>query len=71
MVITKFHYVRLRKRMKEQRYTIKALAAKIGMDRGSLSDKLNGKVDFTQKDMISIATVLGINLEEISNYFFE
>lgn len=71
MVITKFHYVRLRKRMKEQRYTIKALAAKIGMDRGSLSDKLNSKVDFTQKDMISISTVLGINLEEISNYFFE
>lgn len=71
MVITKFHYVRLRKRMKEQRYTIKALAAKIGMDRGSLSDKLNSKVDFTQKDMISIATVLGIDLEEISNYFFE
>lgn len=46
--------------------TIKALAAKIGMDEDSLSKTLRGTRKMTAEELIAISYTFGISLEEYS-----
>ena len=46
-------------------YNITSLADAIGMTRGSLSARLNGKIDFSRFEMQSIAEKLNISPETL------
>ena len=65
-----FNHSKLRGRMKECDYTQDKLAKEIGINKSSLSFKLNGKYDFTAKEMDSICKALDISNNEIGVYFF-
>ena len=64
------NYSKLRGRIKECGYTQDRLAKEIGRDKSSLSYKLNGKSDFTAKEIDCICNVLDISNDEIGAYFF-
>lgn len=67
-----YDYSKLKAKIIEEHYTIKSLAKATSIGRTSLSQKLNNhsKVGFSQKEMQRIASVLGINFKNISDYFF-
>lgn len=65
-----FDYCRLRGKIREKYSTERAFAEKLGLGRTSLSQKLNGEVDFTQGQIHKAAQLLGIEPREISSYFF-
>lgn len=66
----KFNHSRLRGKIRECGITETQLAKAIGMTRGSLSDKLNGKFYFKTVEIYNICAVLGIALKDIDYYFF-
>lgn len=57
--------------MKSHRYSIEALASKVGMDRSSLSLRLNNRREFTQEDMLRISEVLDIQRDDLADYFLK
>lgn len=65
-----FDYSKLRGRMVERGVTQAQLAEKIGINKATLSVKLNGRYGFVTDEILSICKELGIHTEEISNYFF-
>lgn len=66
-----FDYSKLRGRIRELYHTESAFAEALGMNRSTLSIKLNNQVDFDQKEILNITKVLNIPKEEIPLYFFE
>lgn len=70
-MVENFDYSLLRQRMKSYRYSVEALASKAGMDRSSLSLRLNNKREFTQEDILRISKVLDIQLDNLADYFFK
>lgn len=65
-----YDYTRLKKRMKDMRYTQTTLAREIPMDRQTLSTKLSHRSMFKQNEISEIARVLNIDAEEFGSYFF-
>lgn len=65
-----FDYSRLRGKIREKYSTERAFAEDLGLGRASLSQKLNGEVDFTQGQIHRAVRLLGIEPREISSYFF-
>ena len=65
-----FNYAKLRGKIKEVFNTQGEFAYAIGMSSVSLSEKLNNKVQFTQKEIERAVTLLNIKKERISEYFF-
>lgn len=65
-----FNYSKLRGKIKEVFNTQAAFAKEMGMSRTSLSEKLNNKVEFTQKEIERAIELLHIPPEEITLYFF-
>ena len=65
-----FDYNRLRGKIREKYSTERAFAEKMGLGRTSLSQKLNGEVDFTQRQIHTAVRLLDIEPREISSYFF-
>lgn len=65
-----FDYSKLKGRIKEKVDTQASFAEKIGISRVSLSLKLNGKTEFSQREIESACRVLDIAPEEIHDYFF-
>lgn len=65
-----FNYAKLLGRIKECGYTQKTLAEKIGINQGTMSEKLNNKFAFTVTEMDAIRKVLNITKKEIGDYFF-
>ena len=66
----KFNYSKLRGRIRECGFTQKQLAEAIGINKSSLSAKLNGQFAFTTNEVLAISKVLNIPLNEIGEYFF-
>ena len=66
----KFNYSKLLGKMKECGFTQLMLASKIGINKATLSAKLNNKFYFTAYEMFMICEVLGIMQEEIGEYFY-
>jgi transcriptional regulator with XRE-family HTH domain len=65
-----FDYSKLRGRMAERGVTQAQLAEKIGINKATLSVKLNGRYGFVNDEIITICKELGIHTDEISRYFF-
>lgn len=63
-------YSKLRGKIKEVFGTQDAFAEAIGIGRVTLSQRLTGKLDFSQNEINSACEVLGIDICEIPIYFF-
>lgn len=65
-----YDYTKLKKRMKDMRYTQTTLAREVPMDRQTLNTKLSHRSMFKQNEISGIARVLDIDAEELGSYFF-
>lgn len=65
-----FNYSKLLGRIKECGMTQESLAFAIGTSTSTLSQKLNNKSAFTQREMKNISSLLEIPKEDIGAYFF-
>lgn len=63
-------YAKLRGRIREVFGTQEAFACAIGMNKVSLSQRLNGKLEWKTSEIFKACEVLGIPLSENSDYFF-
>lgn len=61
---------RLREKYSEVFGTQQAFADAMGMDRATLSAKLNNKTEFTRSEMEKSCVLLGLSTENIPEYFF-
>ena len=66
----KFDYSKLLGKIKEKGLTQETLAKTIGITPGSVSEKLNNKANFKQKEIFRICQTLGISDGEVGEYFF-
>lgn len=65
-----FDYSKLQGKIKEKYETQERFAKLIGVSESTLSLKLNCKTEFKQCEILEACSVLGINLLEVSEYFF-
>lgn len=65
-----FEYSKLKGKIKEVFGTQESFANAIGLSVTSVSNKLNNKVQWTQKEIDNACAVLKIDDCEISSYFF-
>lgn len=65
-----FDYSKLLGRIKEKFGTQDNLAAKTTMSVTSLNYKLNNKLEWKQKEIVEVTSLLDIAPEEIKDYFF-
>ena len=65
-----FNYSRLRGRIRECGFTQDKLAKVIGVNKATLSSKLNNKFSFTQEEILAICKLLKIPVCEIGDYFY-
>jgi transcriptional regulator with XRE-family HTH domain len=56
---------RIRMIMGDKRWSRKKLSEVTGISRPSLSNKLNGNVDFTYAELVSVIEALGVPWEEL------
>ena len=66
----KFDYSKLRGRIREIYGTQDKYAEKLHMGKVSLSQRLNGKLEFSQHEIMASCDILGIPTSEIPVYFF-
>lgn len=66
----KFNYSKLLGRMRECGFTQEQLAKAIGINKATLSTKLNNRFSFTQEEIIAICKLLNIPICEIGDYFY-
>lgn len=65
-----FNYSKLLGRLKECGLTQEELAKKIGVNKSTLSAKINNQFSFSAKEIDSICRELDISNSEIGRYFF-
>ena len=65
-----FNYSKLLGRMRECGFTQEQLAKAIGINKGTLSTKLNNRFSFSQEEILAICKVLNIPVSEIGDYFY-
>jgi transcriptional regulator with XRE-family HTH domain len=68
--VMKFNYSKLLGKMKECGFTQAQLAEAIGINRATLSAKLNNHFSFDQEEILAICKLLNIPASEISDYFY-
>ena len=66
----KKRYKRLKLKIAEVYDTHGDFAKDMGLDRSSISGRLNGKVEWKTADIVKACELLGIPLEEAYLYFF-
>lgn len=66
----KFDYGKLRGKIKEKFNTQSAFANAMGVSAVTISDKLNNKGQWMQKEMDMACSLLDIELADIPSYFF-
>lgn len=66
----KFNYSKLLGRMKECGFTQEQLAKAVGINKGTLSVKLNNRFSFSQEEILAICKLLNIPVSDISDYFY-
>ncbi|EEP28241.1 DUF739 family protein [Shuttleworthella satelles] len=65
-----FSYNKLRGRIIEKFGTQEKFAKELGISNTTLSRKMTGEVQFTQKDIIAWCELLDVNLSDAAPYFF-
>lgn len=65
-----YTYDKLRGRIIEKYGSQEKFAEVIGISSNSMSKKMNGKIGFSQKDIVKWSELLDIDKAEISSYFF-
>ena len=63
-------YGMLRERIQQVYTTQQAFAVAMGKNTVSINAKLNGKVDWTSKEIEKACMLLNISMAEMPNYFF-
>lgn len=63
-------YGKLREKIKSVYGTIGKFAVAMGMNRCTLSNKLNGLAAWGQDEIEKACMLLGIPMDEVSDYFF-
>lgn len=66
----KFAYNKLKGKIIEVCGTQAIFAEKMGLSTRTISLKMNGKIFWTQDEMLKACAVLGIPYEQVSEYFF-
>ena len=66
----KFNYSKLLGRIRECGFTQEKLSKAIGINKATLSAKLNNHFSFTQEEILAICKLLHIPLCEIGDYFY-
>lgn len=66
----KFNYSKLLGRMRECGFTQEQLAKAIGINKATLSAKLNNRFSFSQEEILAICKQLNIHVDEIGAYFY-
>lgn len=66
----KFNYAKLLGKIRECGFTQASLAKAIGINKGTLSAKLNNQNYFLSSEIIAICKVLNIAFKDIPLYFF-
>lgn len=66
----KFNYSKLLGRMRECGFTQAELAKAIGINKATLSAKLNNRFSFSQEEILAICKLLNISISEIGDYFY-
>ena len=66
-----FNYSKLRGRIIEKFGTQGCFSKRLGVSERTLSLKLNNRIFFSQDEIAKISDLLGINSDEIQDYFFE
>lgn len=66
----KFNYSKLLGRMKECGFTQEQLAKAIGINKATLSAKINNRFSFSQDEILAICKVLNIPVSEIGEFFY-
>ncbi len=69
-MVVDYSYKKLKGRIVEKYGTRRAFADAIGISENWLSDKLTGKVALKQTDIELWVNLLGIDRNEINDYFF-
>ena len=64
------NYSKLRGKIREVLGSEALLAQKLGINAGTLSVKLNGRTGFSQKEIVAVCDILGLDLTEMPDYFF-
>lgn len=67
----KINHDKLKGKIKEVLGTQGKLAEKLNVDETTMSNKLNSYTYFSQKEILTICSILKIPKEEISEYFFK
>lgn len=65
-----YNYNKLLGKVKEKGFTLEVLAKMIGINVSTLSQKLNNKSEFRQDEIKRICKVIGIEMNDIGEYFF-
>jgi len=65
-----WNYQKLLGRIKEMCGTQDNFAELLGINRSSLSQRLNNKIEFTQEEMYKACGILSIPPDEMHAYFF-
>lgn len=68
--MSRYDYSKLLGRIKEFGYTQQSIAHAIGIHPSTFSQKIHGRVSFTQKEISSLCSSLSITNLAISDYFF-
>jgi len=62
--------IELKAKIREERWTVKLLASKVGINDKTLGAKLNGQYAFTLDEAFQLSEILGIPDVKIRFYFF-
>ncbi len=63
--------IKVKKLMKKNNYTEKALAEKMGITAKTLARKLAGKQEFYASEIISITKIFDLGIKECAEVFFD
>lgn len=69
-VVYKYNYSKLLGKIKEIYDTQEKFALALGIGRVSLSQRLNGKLEFSQNEILKSCELLSIKKKDIPLYFF-
>lgn len=65
-----FKFNKLLGRMAEKGFTQKTMAKELGITENSFTNKLKGRSNFTQLEIVLMSEKLGISNSQIGAYFF-